>query len=226
MLDSLEQKRLLALDPHPNRSHFADRGIVIRFCRNAAEASEIASTWKPAALCIRIDRSEQAGADMLRACRCVSALHDVPAIAVVSDGDFRWRPLMEAGYISFIRGPIEDPANRNIIAAIGGSPILPSDREILTFQDLRMDLDEHKVWRGPHRLDVPSLQFELLKLLMQNPGRIFTKEELMDRIWKDKAIDIHTVNTCCMRLRHTLSSKGGSNLLQNIRGHGYALDTE
>lgn len=224
MLDTIGRKKILALDAAPQRSHFSDAGLEIRFCRTAAEASEIAASWKPAALCVDVAGDESVAVDLLRACRAVTALHDLPAVAIVRKDQADWHRLLDAGFVSFIQGSIEAPENRNVIAAISGTPVPPSDRQILTYYDLRMDLDEYKVWRGEHRLDVPTLQFELLKLFMQSPGRIFTKEELIEHVWKDKSIDLHTVNTCCMRLRKTLVSKGGANILQNYRGRGYALE--
>lgn len=226
MPELVEQKRILALDASDPRTHFADRNLEIRFCRTPAEASEIAISWKPAALCILVEEPEDKAAGLLRACRSVSSLYDVPAIALVSTRSGDWHRLMEAGFTSFIKPPIEAKENRQAIAGIGKLPASVNDREILAFQDVRMDVKDYKVWRGEHRLDIPILQFELLKLLLQNPGRVFSKEELMERLWRDKTIDIHTVNTCCMRLRRSLCSKGGPNLLQNVRGRGYTLDVD
>lgn len=224
MFGSLERKRILALNAPTDCATLIGRDIDIRFCDSVAEASEIADGWKPSALCIHVDHSANTAVGILRACKWLVSLHDVPAIAVVSDGQADWPKLLESGFVSLIRAPIQAPANRAILNAIGSTAVQSRDPELLVFHDLRMNLAEYKVWRGDHRLDVPAQQFELLKLFMLNPGRVFSKEELVAHVWEERPIDLHTVNTACMRLRRAICSNGGSNLIRNVHGRGYALD--
>lgn len=221
-----EKKRILALNAVPHTVHVVDGRVDLRFCASIAEAAEIAHHWRPSALCILVSQQVTCAVRLLRTCRSLSSLHSVPAIAVVKDWKTECSFLLRNGFVSVIRSPIEMPANSDVLLTIGGIRAVAEDRNLLTYQDIKIDLAEYKVWRGAHRLNISSQQFELLKLLMQNPGRIFSREELIERVWKGRRIDSHTVNTCCVRLRRKLCSQGEANLLHNFHGKGYALDAE
>ncbi len=68
--------------------------------------------------------------------------------------------------------------------------------------DLSLDLENHTVMRGAKRLDITSKEFELLHLFMQNPGRSFTRQQILDEVWGEQFAGLeHTVNSHINRLR-------------------------
>jgi two-component system phosphate regulon response regulator PhoB len=66
----------------------------------------------------------------------------------------------------------------------------------------------------------------LLKFLMENPAVVFSRQELLEAVWGDKALDEGTVTVGMVRLRRALNSTGRPNLLRQVRGFGYALDAD
>lgn len=68
--------------------------------------------------------------------------------------------------------------------------------------DLAMDLEKHRVWRGAVEIELTTKEFELLQLFMQNPGRSYTRTELLDLVWGEQFEGLaHTVNSHINRLR-------------------------
>jgi len=100
----------------------------------------------------------------------------------------------------------------------------PADN-VLRFADVAMDLTAHRVSRGGKSIHLGPTEFRLLRHFLQNPGRVFSREQLLDRVWgHDAELEIRTVDVHIRRLRKALNSTGGSDLLRTVRSVGYALD--
>jgi len=101
----------------------------------------------------------------------------------------------------------------------------PPTDNVLRYADLAMDLAAHRVSRGGKAVHVGPTEFRLLRHFLQNPGRVFSREQLLDRVWGlDVELEIRTVDVHIRRLRKALNSHGGSDLLRTVRSVGYALD--
>jgi two-component system phosphate regulon response regulator PhoB len=101
-----------------------------------------------------------------------------------------------------------------------------SGTDVLRYADIELDLRRHKVRRGGQTINLSWLQMRLLRYLMENPGVVFSRQELLQAVWGDKRLDGGAVTVCLVRLRRALNSAGGSNLIRQVRGIGYALDTD
>jgi two-component system phosphate regulon response regulator PhoB len=100
-----------------------------------------------------------------------------------------------------------------------------STDSVLRYADLAMDLAAHRVSRGGKAVHVGPTEFRLLRHFLQNPRRVFSREQLLDRVWgPDVELEIRTVDVHIRRLRKALNSDGGSDLLRTVRSVGYALD--
>jgi two-component system phosphate regulon response regulator PhoB len=102
----------------------------------------------------------------------------------------------------------------------------PSAREeVLRYADLAMDLAAHRVSRAGKPLHLGPTEFRLLRHFLEHPGRVFSREQLVDRIWgQDSEIEMRTVDVHIRRLRKALGEHGGPDLLRTVRSVGYALD--
>ncbi len=99
--------------------------------------------------------------------------------------------------------------------------------QVLTYADLRMDLAQHKVMRGDTSIHLGPTEFRLLRTLMERPGRVFSREQLLDRAWgRDIYVEIRTVDVNVRRLRRALNAAGGPDLIRTVRSAGYAIDTK
>jgi len=96
--------------------------------------------------------------------------------------------------------------------------------QVLTYADIVLDPETHRVTRGDQPLKLGPTEFRLLSTFMEKPGRVWSREMLLDRVWgRDIYVDTRTVDVHIGRLRKVLTGNGGSDPLRTVRGAGYAL---
>ena len=96
--------------------------------------------------------------------------------------------------------------------------------ERLSFGDIILDAAEHRVFRAGQALHLGPTEFRLLSTLMEKPGRVWTREQLLDRVWgRDIYVDTRTIDVHVGRLRKALMQNGGNNPVRTVRGTGYSL---
>jgi len=94
----------------------------------------------------------------------------------------------------------------------------------LEFGDIVLDAESHRVSRGGASVDLGPTEFRLLSTFMEKPGRVWSREQLLDRVWgRDVYVDTRTVDVHVGRLRKALCRRGGDNPIRTVRGAGYAL---
>jgi len=94
----------------------------------------------------------------------------------------------------------------------------------LEYEDIILDPETHRVSRANQRLKLGPTEFRLLTTFMEKPGRVWSREQLLDRVWgRDIYVDTRTVDVHIGRLRKALSQFGGEDPLRTVRGAGYAL---
>jgi two-component system phosphate regulon response regulator PhoB len=88
-----------------------------------------------------------------------------------------------------------------------------------------MDVASHKVKRGGTTLKLAPTEYRLLKHFMEHPGRVFSREQLLNSVWgRDNDIEVRTVDVQIRRLRSILNDGGKPELIRTVRAAGYALD--
>lgn len=96
--------------------------------------------------------------------------------------------------------------------------------ERLEFQDITLDAETHKVHRAGQEVKLGPTEFRLLSTFMEKPGRVFSRDQLLDRVWgRDIYVDTRTVDVHVGRLRKALIKGGAPDPLRTVRGTGYAL---
>ena len=99
--------------------------------------------------------------------------------------------------------------------------------EQLSYADIEMDVSAHKVRRGGKPVQLGPTEFRLLRHLLEQPGRVFSRERLLDAVWQhDPDIDARTVDVHVRRLRKALNEGGLPDLIRTVRSAGYSLDSE
>ncbi len=90
-----------------------------------------------------------------------------------------------------------------------------------------MDLAAHKVTFGGKSVHLGPTEYRLLLTLIERPGRVFSRERLLDLAWgREIYVEQRTVDVHIRRLRKALADAGGNDLIRTVRGAGYSLDTE
>lgn len=98
---------------------------------------------------------------------------------------------------------------------------------MLTYRDLALDQDAHRVSRNGRALHLGPTEYRLLEFFMQHPGRVFTREQLLDAVWgRDIHVEPRTVDVHIRRLRKSINAPADVDLIRTVRSAGYALDAE
>ena len=102
-----------------------------------------------------------------------------------------------------------------------------TQNNILEFEDIKIFDNEHKVFRGKTRVHLGPTEYNLLKHLMENPCRVFSREQLLDSVWGHGIyVERRTVDTHIRRLRKSLNIEGKENFIRTIRSSGYSIDKD
>src|SRR3984893_15113267 len=96
---------------------------------------------------------------------------------------------------------------------------------VLGFGDIELDRDKKRVSRSGRPIDLGPTEYRLLEFLMERPGRVFSREQLLDGVWGNEVyIDERTVDVHVGRLRKALNRGHSDDPIRTVRGSGYALD--
>lgn len=166
------------------------------------------------------------GIEVCRRLRRNPDTRDIPIIMLTARGeeDDRVRGL-NAGADDYVTKPFSPGELIARVHAVlrRSRPALEADE--LRFADIVMDLAAHRVTRGGKMLDLRPTEFRLLRHFIEHPGRVYSREQLLDRVWRDDAfIEPRTVDVHIRRLRKALNAGGGADLIRTVRAAGYALE--
>ncbi len=171
------------------------------------------------------------GLDGYRVLRNIREQNNIPVIMLsAKDTDADKILGLDLGaddYITKPFGPLEAVArvNSNIrrfysLGARGDKKML---RE-LTVQDLRLDLEACVLYRGGEEIELTSVEFRIMKLFMEEPGKVFTKQQLYEQGWADEyLVSDNNIMVCISKLRAKLD-KEGKEYIKTIRGLGYRME--
>ena len=168
------------------------------------------------------------GIEVCRRLRRRPETANVPIIMLTARGEEADRIRgLETGADDYVTKPFSP---RELVARVGAvlrrvRPALAG--EALVYADLEMDLVGHKVRRGGRAVALGPTEFRLLRHFLEHPGRVFSRERLLDAVWgHDSSIDARTVDVHIRRLRKALNENGAADVIRTVRAAGYALDSD
>ncbi len=110
------------------------------------------------------------------------------------------------------------------VEVLGRRNLSPEPDMIIRVGDLCMDLAKRRVSRGDRRIELSPREFEVLMVLMKEPGRTFSRDEICERIWeREHEYDTRTVEIFIMRLRKKLDRPDGESVIRTVRSVGYTM---
>jgi two-component system phosphate regulon response regulator PhoB len=96
---------------------------------------------------------------------------------------------------------------------------------VLAYGDIELDREKRRVSRSGRPIDLGPTEYRLLEFFLEHPGRVFSREQLLDSVWgRDIYIDERTVDVHIGRLRKVLNPGREQDPIRTVRGAGYALD--
>jgi two-component system response regulator MprA len=115
-------------------------------------------------------------------------------------------------------------ARLRALARRGASSAVTNSGEVLELEDLRMDLASHEVSRGGVPVHLSQTEFQLLRYLMDEAGRVQSRQSLLERVWgKNFVGDTNVLDVYVRYLRRKLEPAGQPTLIQTVRGVGFLL---
>jgi two-component system phosphate regulon response regulator PhoB len=168
------------------------------------------------------------GIEVCRRLRRMPDTANVPIIMLTARGEEEDRIRgLETGADDYVTKPFSP---RELIARVGAvlrrvRPALAA--ETLEYADLAMDLVGHRVKRGGETINLGPTEFRLLRHFMEHPGRVFSRERLLDAVWgQDSDIEVRTVDVHIRRLRKAINEGDKADIIRTVRSAGYALDAD
>ena len=201
-------------------------GFEVRSAQTGSEGIGIAERSAPDLIVVDWMFPDLPGTEVCRRLRAIGNRQDVP-IAMVADGadEADRARALDAGIDDFITKPF---GAREIVARVYAllrrTKKDPGGRR-LSYAGLEMDVSNYKVKRENASVSLSPLQFKLLRHLLENPGRVFSREQLLASVWGTGAdVDARTVDAQIRRLRTAINKGHRKDLLRTVRMGGYSLD--
>ena len=102
----------------------------------------------------------------------------------------------------------------------------PAEGNVLTFEQIRVDVDARRVWKNDAEIELTTIEFDLLLALAEHPGRVLSREQLLQRVWghdfygEDRVVDVHLGH-----IRKKLETNPAQpELIVTVRGVGYRFE--
>jgi two-component system, OmpR family, phosphate regulon response regulator PhoB len=208
--------------------HFQRQDFDVRRTADGEEALLLAEEAVPDLVILDWMIEGVSGLEVCRRLRRRPATANVPIIMLTARGEEADRIRgLETGADDYVTKPFSPG---ELIARVGAvlrrvRPALAG--ETLVHGDIEMDIAAHKVRRAGKAVALGPTEFRLLRHLLEHPGRVFSRERLLDSVWAhDSEIEVRTVDVHVRRLRGALNDGGRPDPIRTVRSVGYALDSE
>ena len=160
-------------------------------------------------------------------CRRIRETSNVPIIMLTARSqEFDELMGFEAGADDYVTKPCSPSVLMKRVAALLRRDTSANDSKVVSVDDLKLDNFAHEVWLGGNSVMLTVKEYSILQKLLSSPGRVFTREQLLDDIWGyDFTGDIRTVDSHVARLRTKLG-EWGTKHIKTIYGTGYKLEVK
>lgn len=169
---------------------------------------------------------DSSGLELTRTLRRDEASREVPIIMLTARAEERDKVLgLDGGADDYITKPFSPRELLSRINALLRRAAPPADEELVA-GELRLDPVSHRVHVGESEVAVGPTEYRLLKFLMENRDRVYTRAQLLDFVWGQNVyVEERTVDVHVRRLRKVLEPSGTDRYVQTVRGAGYRFST-
>jgi len=223
-----EMTKILIVDDEPDILEFMEynlkkEGYQIFSAKNGEEAIETASRIKPSLVILDIMMPELDGIETCRSIRNNAELKNtLIAFLTARNEDYSQIAGFDVGADDYISKPIKPRVLVSRIKALLRRANGTGSEELVKIGNLEIDREKYTVTYNGTELTFPRKEFELLSLLISKPGKVFTREEIMTRVWGDDIIvGDRTIDVHIRKIREKL----GDESIKTIKGVGYKYDT-
>jgi DNA-binding response OmpR family regulator len=206
------------------RLHLELMGFVVYDTPSPVEAKEIFEQHDYSLVIIHLGHAQLVG---LEVCRWIRAASTVPILMFTKRGEtVDEEMVMAAGADDYVTKPIEDKVltSRIVQQLKRGQTQRAPRANILTWDNLEMDLSQHLFKIGEKTVSLTNTEYQFLQLLMENPKRVFSRNQILEAIGslKGEGSD-HIVDSHASRIRTKIRKNGGPEVIAVVRSVGFRL---
>lgn len=201
-------------------------GFDVCEARDGEEAVLTAAERKPDLIILDWMLPVTSGLEVCRRVRRTAEIRQTPIIMLTARGEESDRVRgLDSGADDYVSKPFSAQELVARIRAVLRRAKPSLSDEVLRYADISMDLAAHRVQRSGRDIHLGPTEFRLLRHLMQHPGRVFSREQLLDSVWgHDVYVEPRTVDVHIRRLRKALNAPGEDDVIRTVRSAGYGLD--
>ncbi len=219
--------KILLVDDEPDILEFLSynlkkEGYEVSAAENGKIGIEIAKKETPDLIILDVMMPEMDGIDTCAEMRKIPGLKNtLVAFLTARNEDYTQIAGFDAGADDYITKPVKPKVLISRVKALLRRTGDKTDSDILEVGDLQIDREKYLVRKDDQEIFLPKKEFELLALLTSKPGRVFTREEILDNVWGgdvvvgDRTIDVHV---------RKLREKLGEKFIRTVKGVGYKFE--
>ena len=223
---SLPRPRVLVVDDERHMRDMLELGLAqhgfdVACASDGAAALALAQSWQPDLVVLDIMMPKLDGMSLIPMLRRAS---EVPIIMLSAREEAHDKiAALTAGADDYVSKPFDLGELAARLHSRLRRPQL-SKPDFLAFADITMDLNKREVVRAGAAVSLTAREFDLLATLLREPGRVFTREQLIDRVWGvDAAVEPNVVETYISYLRTKIDTMQAKALIRTIRRVGYTI---
>ena len=208
------------------KTFFEKKNFNVEIVKDGEDALFQAESMKPDVVLLDWMLPNMSGLEICRQIRSNKSINKVPIIFLTAKGEEEDKLRgLDTGADDYITKPF---SQRELLARINAllrrSNPSNLDDELSYKKTIIMNLKTHRVKREGKEVKLNPKEFDLLKLFMENPGKVFSRDQLLDKIWGNINVEPRTVDVHIRRLRKNINVNNTKDLIRTVRSSGYSLD--
>ena len=224
----MENAKILVVDDEPDileilSYNLSRAGYRVRTAENGRAGLEAARAETPDLIVLDIMMPEMDGVEVCRTLRAETQFDDtLITFLTARDEDYSQIAALDVGGDDYITKPIKPAVLLSRIKALLRRLTRTEETDaVVRVGDLEVDSERVVVRRGTETIDLAKKEFELLSLLVSRPGKVFSREEIYNKVWgSDVIVGNRTIDVHVRKLREKL----GDHYIRTIKGIGYKFD--
>ncbi len=224
----IKKEKVLLVDDEPDiveliTYNLEREGYDVKSAYNGREAIEIAREFNPDLILLDVMMPEMDGIETCAEIREIEKLKNVMIAFLTARGeDYSQIAGFEAGADDYIAKPIKPRVLiSRIQALLRRKGHVPEEQSVERAGSIMIDKDKYVVSKDDVEISLPKKEFELLALLISKPGRVFTREAILNSIWgNDVVVGDRTIDVHIRKLREKI----GSEIIKTVKGVGYKFE--
>ena len=208
------------------KTFFEKENFNVEIVKDGEDALFQAESMKPDVVLLDWMLPNMSGLEICRQIRTAKDIKKTPIIFLTAKGEEEDKLKgLDTGADDYMTKPFSQmELLARINALLRRSNPSNLDDELSYKKTIIMNLKTHRVKREGKGVKLNPKEFHLLKLFMENPGKVFSRDQLLDKIWGNINVELRTVDVHIRRLRKNINVNNTKDLIRTVRSSGYSLD--